>query len=521
MDINEICKIGKITPNDENIAIINNLKDYITQWLQSDKFNHVILPHENITYKDLPYPPLIDPDIINYDTSDIKVCWTLNIPLPPFYDFMMFGTHGVGFAAIPKLLKLCGCASVGRDGEKESYRLYESLFEQLVKQNAYKMGGDNKSIVLYICDFAADEDNEKLYSLIPSKNTLHIVRDPISILKALCNLQSKKEEGDQKDDFSELDQDNKQVQKMQRTGKKTLAYTLDKDPKEILSNKVRYRIGANKDAYSDHPSPSACDFWLREIYQGFHDGLLARMLIRAKNIRVMQTSDFAGKNAIHTLKALSAEFGFNEPKDEDKELFEARVSDLKCFIPAPILLNQDSIQSKDGKVQMLSYDDILVLELTTKFAYNRNDFTINSFSLPHPFIVQVKSINDIDKINRSGIAPQLQEYVSRLANSILEQDKVESAKKLTEDDILEYLSTNKQTAMMLDGLLVQHLRPLKETNKDYILSSWKYYQKFTELMKKHYENEETRYRLCRKNDDKSYVFAKFNKIDLEKKENIK
>ena len=39
-------------------------------------------------------------------------------------------------------------------------------------------------------------------------------------------------------------------------------------------------------------------------------------------------------------------------------------------------------------------------------------------------------------------------------------------------------------------------------------------------MKKHYENEETRYRLCRKNDDKSYVFAKFNKIDLEKKENI-
>ena len=27
-----------------------------------------------------------------------------------------------------------------------------------------------------------------------------------------------------------------------------------------------------------------------------------------------------------------------------------------------------------------------------------------------------------------------------------------SAKKLTEDDILEYLSTNKQTAMMLDGL---------------------------------------------------------------------
>ena len=80
----------------------------------------------------------------------------------------------------------------------------------------------------------------------------------------------------------------------------------------------------------------------------------------------MQTDDFMGKKAFSTLEALSAEFGFNKPDDSLLELFQARVSDLKCFIPAYILLNQNNLQ-KDNKVQRLGFDEILSVKLSTKF----------------------------------------------------------------------------------------------------------------------------------------------------------
>ena len=72
-----------------------------------------------------------------------------------------------------------------------------------------------------------------------------IDRDPISLLKACCNLQLDKAESEE-DDFSQLDQNDKMVQKIQRTRRKKLVYTLDKDPKELLKDKVHYRVGIEK-----------------------------------------------------------------------------------------------------------------------------------------------------------------------------------------------------------------------------------------------------------------------------------
>ena len=73
MTTEEILQIGKVERNDENIAIIERFKEQISSWLKSDKFQQIAVGGGSSTYAALPYPPLLDPASINYETSDIKL----------------------------------------------------------------------------------------------------------------------------------------------------------------------------------------------------------------------------------------------------------------------------------------------------------------------------------------------------------------------------------------------------------------------------------------------------------------
>lgn len=106
MNIQEICAIGKIEANDENIAIIQNYIQYIKPWLNSTEFKQ--------NWANKPYPPLIDPKKIDFEGANALHAWTLNIPFPKYYDFVVFGSHGVGITtAMNGYLWLCGAVAVG------------------------------------------------------------------------------------------------------------------------------------------------------------------------------------------------------------------------------------------------------------------------------------------------------------------------------------------------------------------------------------------------------------------------
>ena len=68
--------------------------------------------------------------------------------------------------------------------------------------------------------------------------------------------------------------------------------------------------------------------------------------------------------------------------------------------------------------------------------------------------------------------------------------------------MLEYFKANPQSALLFDGLLVSHLRPIKESGNENILNDWEYYQRFKQIVNS-IDDEGFCYRLCRKNDDKS------------------
>lgn len=521
MTIEEILQIGKVKPNDENIAIIERFKEQISAWLKSPKFQHEIAEGGgSSTYAALPYPPLLDPASINYETSDAKLCWLLNLPLPPFYDFVIFGSHAVSLhSGVPAFLKLCGCATAGRQGEKESFRIYEQFFTQLKEQNALKTAGKIKKIALIISDLALDAENDKLYSLIPANTALNIVRDPISNIKGLCNLALQRSSDDSKDDdFSELNQSDESIARAKRRAVKQLCFTLNDEPKAVLENLMWYVSGhdGEKVTHSETPTPAAVEFWMREIHQAFHDGVFARMLVRISNIFTLQTSDFAGQNALNTMRALAAKFGFDEPKKEQEWLFKERVSDYKYFLPAPIMLNPSALNAKEGKAVLADEKDIMIVWLTSVFKRDNNRKDISEhFDLSEFFRVE-SDPSTAYKLLTSHSASKLKSYIKELAAAIIEQGKKERAKHISEADVLEYFKVHEDSAEMFDGLLFQHLRRLRESQPN-VLETFGFYKEFCEILaaqRAKRGDDGSRYRLVRKGDDKSYAFAKFSKEQL-------
>lgn len=333
--IQKCYELSKAELCDENTRVFSNLKDMIWPWLNSAEFSQ--------NYANAPYPPLLNPASIDYATSEPKLCWILNIPLPKVFDFFIFGSHGVSLeSAVPAFLMLCDCKCVARDGEKNSEFMYISYFERLIKAALDKQNGKCKIVALLIADFIQDALNDKLYALVPRTKALHIVRDPVTNLKTLCNLEQQiGDNGSSDDDFSDISSEyNEQVEKIKRKGRKKLAYKLNQDPRKQSANLISYRVRIGDDARDSKPSANAVEFWIREVYQSFHDGMLRRALINIKDedILIKQTSDLIGaKSAMASMSELARCFGFNEPKASDEWLFNMRVSDYKALLPAAVL----------------------------------------------------------------------------------------------------------------------------------------------------------------------------------------
>ena len=142
MTLEQICQIGKLELNDENTHIIQSYAQHIVPWLESDEFRE--------KWASKPYPPLINPEKIDFDGANALHAWTLNIPFPKFYDFVVFGSHGVGITtAMNGYLWLCGAVPVGLsstakiddkdEDEKPSNKAnYVNMLKYLVLLKSYK-----------------------------------------------------------------------------------------------------------------------------------------------------------------------------------------------------------------------------------------------------------------------------------------------------------------------------------------------------------------------------------------------
>ncbi|WP_300826840.1 DUF2972 domain-containing protein [Helicobacter sp. UBA3407] len=477
--------------NPKNLQFIISHYDIILQWLNSKEFKEQYITTNH------PYPPLLNPKRLNakrdkeknnnnketewiknegelkecsanlqskeaeskdiqpypnlsYESISPELAWDLNLPLPPYYQFVYWGSHGSGSSGLTTFLEYCGmiqCPWKGVYGGngKESYLWY---FDKLTQNN------NNPDIYLTIREFV--KSASKFYALVPYSKALLTARDPISNLKSFVQLIIPKEGWDTR-------------------ASNPITITLQSNPNEVCQNLVGYWSMDSKSNLhiGDAPSFETVSYFIdTEQYAGaFHDTQLKNALINLKDSIIIDMSEIVGEKTFDTIKRLSKELGFPAPIGEEKEKFATqRAIEYLNFLP--IILQ---VEISKRKIHIIIQDNAFktdYLNITSCF-FNQDSFY-------NRIIVCIKE-EDWNILKQDSKALQeVKDYLLKFIPRLQQQKEVEDKKQITELQVLEYFKEHKDLRMQFKQVLDEHLAYIKSLRPD-IVESWKYYQEFERM----------------------------------------
>ena len=150
-------------------------------WIESSEFKAKYFDTKH------PYPPLLNPDSIDYDSIPAEFAWELNLPLPPNYDLIFLTNGASASAATGYYLAECGCGLSGSCYEAKATYLSIYKFLQFGSKCKFNV------IALFVEDIVQypnviSKNSHHLLSAISKKvPLLYVARDPIERAKHIIN----------------------------------------------------------------------------------------------------------------------------------------------------------------------------------------------------------------------------------------------------------------------------------------------------------------------------------------------
>ena len=432
--------------------------DNIKAWIESKELkNTYIMPPPPL------YPPLLNPKEVDYTKIPAHIAWELNLPLPPYYKFIYFGSHATGNRGLNNLILNCG----GMDYVlADSKKIYINYYEQIMSNRDLPKFG-----YLSLREYVGGKDAQKFYALIPKSKALNLVRDPISTLKSGVNFRRTM---------------------LKEAKEEKLHFSLE--PDEICENLVGY-IGIDSNDKLDFgggkfPCVDICNKTIHYRFTDFLDTDLRKDLINIadEDIICIDMSEIVGERAFETIKSLAKAFDFPPPKDKEK--CEFHISLYEGLLP---LVFEVPTQSRNIKIHLMDkvfvideriYVKVLVDEVDIwqhKNAFEHyqdiTQFLFNQDSFYERIIVCIEK-KDFEILKQdTKTCEQIKEYLLAFIPRLEEQRKIEEAKRFSEKDILEYLKSHKDLCLEAKAVFEKHLAFLASVRPD-IIESWKYYQEF-------------------------------------------
>ncbi|MDY2585105.1 hypothetical protein [Helicobacter sp.] len=154
------------------VRVLIENKESVISWIKSKEFKE--------KYGNHPYPPLFNPDNIDYREIPSELAWELNLPLPPYFEFLYLTSHGNGSTGMLNFLTKCNCDSIYCADIFDARSVYVSVYKEILN----KASKSDKTLYLSIEDYVMRGDSQKYFALVPNKPALYLVRDPISTLKS-------------------------------------------------------------------------------------------------------------------------------------------------------------------------------------------------------------------------------------------------------------------------------------------------------------------------------------------------
>ncbi|WP_416862391.1 DUF2972 domain-containing protein [Helicobacter ganmani] len=350
--------------------------------------------------------------------------------------------------------------------------IYEKYWEQILSYH-YTMPPPHFGY-LSIREYMKDKDSNKLYALIPQTKALNLIRDPISILKSGINFRRKR---------------------LQMAQEENLSFALS--PDFICENLIGYNgYDAHNDESTfgkeDAPCFGTIRGSLKYNFTDFHDTDLRKALINIadEDIICIDMSEIVGKRAFETMNTLAKAFSFPAPKPSDKEKFEVNVSYYEGLLPLVFRVQMeqksialhliDKIFALDERIYVkVPVDEVDIWQHKNTFEHYQDitQFLFNQDNFYERIIVCIEK-KDFEILKQdTKTCEQIKEYLLAFIPRLEEQRKIEESKKLSEEQILQYLHTHKELALQAKAVFEKHLTFLASVRPD-IIESWKYYQEF-------------------------------------------
>ena len=151
------------------------------KWLNSPEFKAKYLDTKH------PYPPLLNPDSVDYKSIPAELAWDINLPLPKNYDLIFLTNGASASAATSYYLAECSCRLSGSCYEAKA--TYLSIYKSLQFGSKCKFN----VIALFVEDIVQypnviSKNSHHLLSAISKKvPLLYVARDPIERAKHIIN----------------------------------------------------------------------------------------------------------------------------------------------------------------------------------------------------------------------------------------------------------------------------------------------------------------------------------------------
>lgn len=445
-------------------AIYKEMKNFILQskeWVNSKEFKEKYIDTKH------PYPPLLNPNSVDYDKISAKLAWELNLPLPPNYDFIFFSNGSSATVLSILFLEQSNVRHTVGYAPKDIYLAYYDMLRQPSKQKTclfFWSASANTKLPYF-------NENPKhfLYSLSKKVPMLYIARDPIGRLKHYLN-----HLGGDKYDTTPL---------MKR-------FNLTCKDYEKLFYKPTYVNGKHFPDFTTFEKANSLNFAISQSF--IFDSILEHFKNNLSFIHCVEFNDLKPDNVISTLETVTHTFNLNQP--QNKDIFLNRIN-RNCGgitqLPSILYAHPEDLKHTTNKEDLTSLDKkdgfSFIITMPQCITDEEKDFVDITSEIEkdliiddtHIFVIIKKQELDSVKQNTTLYNTCIT-YLKDYVNALKEHTQEINNNLINESQILNYLREHKQARIAIKKMLDSELNYIK-THHPTFIQKWQYYLEFEKM----------------------------------------
>ena len=439
-------------------------------WLDSPEFKAQYIDTNH------PYPPLLNPASIDYESISAELAWELNLPLPPKYNMIFLSNGASAIGATLTFLTACGVSVGGLDyTPKASYlRLYDFLSKNTSAFITLPLFAE--AIVPYP-EFYDDfkmrqspnyDDSIKLIDSVTRKvPLLYVVRDPIGRMRTIINHIN-----------------NLPITPIMKRFNLTVDY-------ENLFVKSTYFGKVAKPSFVGLDDYNEVAFLYTRLLS---DSLFDALGDKVSEIHCVEFNDLNADNAFALFETLAKKFGFTMPKSTQRAIFSNRCSFCNggaiTTFPITLYVHPSDIDAKCQNLDSLRKNGGFSIIITTQTDFslkNQGNFIDISNEIESNIIIDETKIAMLitkdefaELKSNTKLFNATKKYLKGYIRAAKENVAMIRSNLIKDSDIVEYLRTHRDKRVFYKNIFDNELRFIK-AHYPHFVDKWSAYNAFNQI----------------------------------------